>query len=329
MDLVQAEAVADLIDAASAEAARAARRTLDGEWSARLAALGASLTDLRAEVEAAIDFPEDDLEELHPHRLRQLAVRVIAGLDAALASAAQGQLLAEGLRVAIVGRPNAGKSSLLNALSGRDSAIVTEVPGTTRDTVQVSIQIDGLPVHLTDTAGLRETRDPVERIGVERAWAAARDADLVLLVVDAAAGFGGPEEAITVALPPTLPRLVVWNKIDLTGEPRGLAAATASPSVRLSARTGAGLDELRQALRSRSGYPAGDGLFSARRRHLDALTRARQHLAEAVRLAEGTPRPELLAEELRQAQRAVGEVLGTVTSEDLLDRVFSRFCIGK
>ncbi len=329
IDLVQAEAVADLIDAATAAAARAARRTLDGEWSRQLSTLGEALTDLRAEVEAGIDFPDEDLDPLDVTPVRQRAQDLLASLGAALATAARGRVLAEGLRVVIAGRPNAGKSSLLNALAGQDCAIVTDVPGTTRDAVRASIQVGGIPVHLTDTAGLRATDDPVERIGVERAWTAAREADLVLLVVDAKLGFGGPEEEIVAGLPAELPKVVVWNKVDLTDDPAGRVPDADGRTVRVSAKTGAGLGDLRKALREASGQSVDEGLFSARRRHLEALERVRGHLAEVVRLANGLPPAEILAEELRQAQRAVGEVVGTVTGEDVLDRIFSRFCIGK
>ena len=354
MDLVQAEAVADLIDAATVEAARAARRTLDGEWSRRLGEIGEALTDLRAEVEAAIDFPDEELDGADESAVSARAGEVLATLAAALEGAAHGQALAEGVRVVIAGRPNVGKSSLLNALSGSDSAIVTEVPGTTRDAIQVRVQVEGVPVSLVDTAGLRPTGDPVERIGVERAWAAARDSDLVLLVVDSTQGFGREEEEIVAGLPAELPRVVVWNKVDLTGEapgpcpsPGGAASggvasgsaalggvasggpAPAGSAVRVSARTGAGLGDLRRLLSSVCGVSPREGVFTARRRHLQALARVREHLDEVRRLAGASLPGELVAEELRQAQRALGEITGEVTSEEVLGRIFSRFCIGK
>lgn len=329
MDLVQAEAVADLIDAATVEAARAARRTLDGEWSRRLGEIGNALNALRAEVEAAIDFPDEELDGADESAVGPRAGEVLAALAAALEGAAHGQVLAEGLRVVIAGRPNVGKSSLLNALTGSDSAIVTEVPGTTRDAIHVRVQVDGVPVSLVDTAGLRPTEDRVERIGVERAWAAARDSNLVLLVVDSAAGFGREEEEIVAGLPAELPRVLVWNKVDLTGEAPGLWPAPDGPVVRVSARTGAGLGDLRRLLSKACGGSTREGVFTARRRHLQALARVRDHLGEVRRLAGASQPGELVAEELRQAQRALGEITGEVTSEEVLERIFSRFCIGK
>lgn len=329
MDLVQAEAVADLIDATTVEAARAARRTLDGEWSRRLGEISDALQALRIEVEAAIDFPDEELDGADESAVGPRAGEILMALAAALEGAAQGQVLAEGLRVVIAGRPNVGKSSLLNALTGSDSAIVTEVPGTTRDVIQVQIQVDGVPVHLVDTAGLRPTEDRVERIGVERAWAAARDSDLLLLVVDSTAGFGSEEEEIVAGLPEDLPRIEVWNKVDLTGEAPGLWPVSDGSVVRVSARTGAGLGDLRRLMTKARGGSPREGVFTARRRHLQALARVRDHLGVVRRLAGANQPGELVAEEVRQAQRALGEITGEVTTEEVLEHIFSSFCIGK
>ncbi len=328
LDLAQAEAVADLIDAASAQAARAALRSLQGEFSRRIHALVEALTELRMFVEAAIDFPAEEIDFIAEsdvgERLAALTERLAGISDAAT----QGSRLREGITLVIAGRPNAGKSSLLNALSGRESAIVTEIPGTTRDLLREQILLDGVPVHIIDTAGLRDTDDPVEREGVRRARAAVAEADRLLVVVDDAQGEGGEVRALLNEFA-ELPVTLVHNKIDLTGRKPNVEASSAETRIYLSAREGSGIDLLRRHLREAVGlHTAGEGEFTARRRHLDALARASAHLHTAAdRLTERAP--ELLAEELRLAQQALGEITGEFTSDDLLGRIFSSFCIGK
>ncbi len=326
LDLAQAEAIADLIDAGSAEAARAALRSLAGEFSREVGELAELVMELRVFVEAAIDFPDEDAEFLAgeevQERLSEIASRFAAIGDAAR----QGRALRDGLQVVIAGRPNAGKSSLLNALAGHDAAIVTATPGTTRDVLRERIHVDGLPIHVVDTAGLRDSTDAIEAEGVRRARAEIGRADLVLYVVDATAGLDAGEQA---ALPPGAAVLVAWNKTDL---PEALPAPALAdrPVVSLSALTGAGLEALREQLKSAAGYQAdAGGVFSARRRHLDALARAQSlfELAQA-RLAERAGF-ELVAEELRQAQAALGEITGAVSNDELLGAIFSGFCIGK
>jgi tRNA modification GTPase len=324
LDLAQAEAVADLIDAGSAAAARAALRSLEGEFSSRVQALEAGLVELRVYVEASIDFGDEDLELLEQGGVARRLAALGDELEALAASAEQGRLLQEGCTVVIAGRPNAGKSSLLNALAGHEAAIVTEVPGTTRDVLRERVDLDGLPLLLLDTAGLRERPERVEAEGIRRARAELARADHVLYVVDAAdpeALAAQPAERATLA--PDVPVTVVFNKADL-------AAPPPAGGIAISALTGSGLAELRAALRAALGYrPAEAGVVSARRRHLDALGRARICLAAAARrLGEGAG-TELVAEELRLAHDALGEITGRFTSEDLLGRIFASFCIGK
>ncbi|MBS0376114.1 MAG: tRNA uridine-5-carboxymethylaminomethyl(34) synthesis GTPase MnmE [Proteobacteria bacterium] len=323
LDLAQAEAVADLIDAGSAAAARAALRSLDGEFSARVHELEAGLMALRVEVEAGIDFADEGLELGDASGTAARLAALEAGLASLRASAEQGRLLQEGCTVVIAGRPNAGKSSLLNALAGHDAAIVTELPGTTRDVLRERIDLDGLPLTLLDTAGLRDDPDRIEAEGIRRAREAIRRADHVIFLVDAAdprAVAAAPAEA--AALGGTAPTLVVHSKSDLAAAPAGALA--------VSARTGAGLAALRAALKAALGYHAGgEGTLSARRRQLDALGRAAERLAAAAQQQRTRHGPELVAEELRLAHDALGEITGRVTSEDLLGRIFATFCIGK
>jgi tRNA modification GTPase len=342
LDLAQAEAVADLIDSGSAQAARAALRSLQGEFSSQVHDLAEAVLELRMWVEAAIDFPEEEVDFLGD---RALGARLefIRGRFAELAETArQGALLRDGLTLVIAGRPNAGKSSLLNRLAGYDAAIVTPVPGTTRDVLRERIEIDGLPLHVLDTAGLRESPDEVEAEGIRRAHCELARADRVLFVVDAsdAAAVAGID-ADLAALPTDAPCTVVMNKIDRTGagprvepgaEPAGGSVDGAAPPARvyLSAASGAGLDLLRRHLKDCVGFhPAGEGVLSARARHLDALRRARAHVEEAHRLLTARHAGELVAQELTDAQKALGEITGQVTSEDLLGRIFGSFCIGK
>ena len=322
LDLAQAEAVADLIDAASTEAARSAVRSMSGAFSTRVNELLEGLTRLRMLVEATLDFPEEEIDFLRDADAFGRLDRIEAALAGVRAQARQGALLREGLTVVLIGQPNVGKSSLLNQLAGFEAAIVTEVAGTTRDTVKAAIQIEGVPLHIVDTAGLRETDDAVEKIGIARTWAALEHADVALLLVDAAHGLGEHEAAILARLP-AVARLTIHNKIDATNEqPR-----VAGDEVWLSAKTGAGVALLREKLLAAAGWQAaGEGAFMARARHLDALSRAATHVA-AARAAVG--QLELFAEELRLAQLALAEITGEFTADDLLGEIFSTFCIGK
>jgi tRNA modification GTPase len=325
LDLIQAEAIADLISAGSAEAARAALRSLSGVFSGEVHALAAKVLELRAYVEAAIDFPDEDAEFLAAPEVRERLTDIAARFAAIAETVRQGRALREGLHVVIAGRPNAGKSSLLNALAGFDAAIVTEIPGTTRDVLRERIHVDGLPIHVVDTAGLRDTEDVIEVEGLRRARLEMSRADLVLYVVDGTRGFQPGESS---ALPAGAATLVVWNKVDL---PDALAAPELEdrPVVAVSALTGAGLPALREQLKSAAGYQSESSAWSARRRHLDALARA-QSLFEVAegRLGERASF-ELVAEELRQAHQALGEVTGETSSDAVLGAVFATFCIGK
>ncbi|AOY00931.1 tRNA uridine-5-carboxymethylaminomethyl(34) synthesis GTPase MnmE [Jeongeupia sp. USM3] len=327
LDLAQAEAVADLIDAQSEAAARSALKSLDGAFSREVHQLVDQLITLRMLVEATLDFPEEDIDFLEAADARGKLAGIAAQLQAVLATATQGRLLREGAHIVLIGQPNVGKSSLMNALAGDDVAIVTDIAGTTRDTVRELLSIDGVPVHIIDTAGLRDTDDVVEKIGIERTWAAIDRADLALLLLDSREGVTAHDRAILERLPATLPVLRVFNKIDLTGDgPSGEAAATAD-EIRVSAKAGLGLAALRQALLARVGWQGeSEAVFIARERHLDAIRRAQDHLdsAEAAYL-----QIELFAEELRLAQNALSEITGEFSSDDLLGVIFSRFCIGK
>ena len=318
LDLAQAESVADLIDAASGEAARSAVRSLRGEFSAAVNALVQQLIALRMLVEATLDFPEEEIDFLETADARGKLQHLRADLAALRAQASQGRLLREGVRVVLAGAPNVGKSSLMNRLAGDDIAIVTAIPGTTRDALRQDIVIEGVRFTMIDTAGLRETDDEVERIGIARSWQALHDADIALTISE-----GGEPEQQLQALPQAIVRLHVVNKIDLTGEPPGCADGTC----RISAKTGAGIDVLKTMLLEYAGWQSGiEPTFIARTRHLDALDQAAQHLAAA---ADATEQAELLAEELRQAQNAMNSITGEFCADDLLGEIFSRFCIGK
>ena len=331
LDLAQAEAVADLIDAATHEAARLARRSLDGALSERVNAAVAELVEIRTFIEGALDFPDEEVPDLPEDLLAERLDRVRRAVAGARGTAARGNLLREGFGVVIVGRPNVGKSSLLNRLVGRERAIVTEVPGTTRDTLHEPVQVDGLPLRIVDTAGLHPTDDPVERIGIERTWAAVEEADAVLAVVDDRRGLEDPDREILDRIPDRLPRVVVRNKIDLTGAPAGERESGAGLfRIRMSARTGEGVDRLCERLKALAGYePRAEGLFMARRRHLVALDEALAALDAAKRGGEEGAGSELVAEDLRLAQRALGEITGEFTTDDLLGSIFATFCIGK
>jgi tRNA modification GTPase len=329
LDLAQAEAVADLIDSGTRQAARAALRSLTGEFSGRVQEILEALTNLRAYVEAAIDFPEEEVDFLTEGDVAGRLMVIRERFEALSKAAQQGSLLREGMTVVIAGRPNAGKSSLLNYLAGHEAAIVTDIPGTTRDVLREHLSLDGLPLHLIDTAGLRESGDPVEQEGVRRARQAMQKADRVLLVVDSGQGLTEEDQRVIEALPPELPVTVLYNKIDLTAQMPTEDELDGLPSLWLSAKTGAGMDLLREHLKQTAGFEQlGEDSFSARRRHLDALTRAREHLEEAADHAE-TGSGELLAEELRLAQLCLSEITGEFTSDDLLGKIFSSFCIGK
>ncbi|MDP2787856.1 MAG: tRNA uridine-5-carboxymethylaminomethyl(34) synthesis GTPase MnmE [Pseudomonadota bacterium] len=324
LDLAQAEAIADLIDAGSREAARSALRTLDGAFSRKINVLRDGLIHLRMLVEATLDFPDEDIDFLEQADAWGKLLALQASLGAVMAQARQGALLREGLNVVLIGQPNVGKSSLMNQLAGYDAAIVTEYAGTTRDALRESIQIEGIPIHLIDTAGLRETEDPVERLGIVRTWAVLDKADIAVLLVDAGHGVGDQETTILERLP-DIPLLTVHNKIDLADEaPR---AAPDGKEVWLSAKTGAGIELLRRQLLGLAGWRSeGDGLFIARARHLDALRRA----GESLESARGAGKQlEFFAEELRLAQDALSEITGEFGSDDLLGVIFSQFCIGK
>ncbi|MBV9889851.1 MAG: tRNA uridine-5-carboxymethylaminomethyl(34) synthesis GTPase MnmE, partial [Rhizobacter sp.] len=329
LDLAQAEAVADLIDASTEAAARSAARSLEGAFSAEVDALAAAVVELRMLVEATLDFPEEEIDFLTAADAGGRLQRAQDGVDAVLARARQGALLRDGMRVVLAGQPNVGKSSLLNALAGAELAIVTATPGTTRDKIGQTIQIEGVPVHVVDTAGLRDAVDEVEEIGVARSWAEIAGADTVVFLHDLTRRGDPTYEEGDAAIAGRLPlgrRVVhVYNKLDLMRSPPG------GESLAISATTGEGLDELRRRLLALAGWQtAAEGVFIARARHVDALRRARARLAAAAaHAALGNRALELVAEELRLAHDALGEIAGAFTSEDLLGAIFSRFCIGK
>jgi len=330
MDLSQAEAVADLIDSGSRTAARSALASLEGVFSDRVRTLALALTEARAYIEACIDFPEEEIDFLSDPQLKQRLGSLRDQLAAARAGAARGVLLKEGVRVVLAGQPNVGKSSLMNLLAGRDSAIVTDIPGTTRDIIREHIQLDGLPLHVIDTAGIRAPENAVEQHGVDRAWGAIENADALLLVIDDRMGMDDTDRDILARTPAEVTRIVVNNKIDLSGADPGTQSLDDAVHVRLSAMTGAGVEALESALKQCVGYESGDdGSFMARRRHLDALSRAAIAVDAADGVLRGSSAGELAAEELRQAQQALGEITGDVSSDDLLGEIFSRFCIGK
>jgi tRNA modification GTPase len=329
LDLAQAEAVADLIAAGSETAARSALRSLEGEFSQRVRALVEGLTRLRMYVEAAIDFPEEEIDFLADERVVQELEALKDSIVQLQESTRQGCLLHDGMTVVLAGPPNAGKSSLMNALAQSEAAIVSPIPGTTRDVLRERIHIDGMPLHIVDTAGLRESRDAIESEGIRRAREQMERADRVLLVLDDAAG-GSPSAEVLKLIPADLPRTIIRNKIDLTGRAPDISNSSGRVEIALSAKTGAGLETLRRHLTECMGYqPAGEGTFIARRRHLDAIRRAQNHLAQGRARLEETRAGELLAEELRLGQQALSEITGEMTSDDLLGRIFSSFCIGK
>lgn len=334
LDLAQAEAVADLIDASSTQAAKSAVRSLQGEFSSKIRDFVETMIAIRVFVEAAIDFPEEEIDFLADTALRNKLTMLRADLKAFLATAEQGALLREGITLVLAGKPNAGKSSLLNALAGQDAAIVTDVAGTTRDVLREKINLDGVPLNIVDTAGLRETEDVVEQQGVLRAWGEIEKADAILYVVDAA---NQDKEPLTSLWPEYFQRfpdkqhniISIFNKLDLMPECAG-AFSSADKSIGVSAKTGAGLSSLKQLILKVVGYKEqAEGVFSARRRHLNAINKATDLVCHGIEQLEVANAGELLAEDLREAQRYLSEITGEFTSDDLLGVIFSSFCIGK
>ena len=334
LDLAQAEAIADLIDSSSEQAARCALRSLQGEFSQRIHELVEALIQLRIYVEAAIDFPEEEIDFLADGKVLNDLEKILAKVAAVQAEARQGSLLREGMNVVIAGRPNAGKSSLLNALAGKDTAIVTDIAGTTRDVLREHIHIDGMPLHIIDTAGLRDAPDEVERIGIDRAWKEIKKADRVLLMVDSQDTETNEPEKIWPEfiheLPASQSITVIRNKADLSGESVSIVETDSHSVITLSAKANAGIDLLREHLKKSMGFTSTtEGGFMARRRHLDAMERASELLQTGHDQLMMHGAGELLAEDLRQAQQTLSEITGEFTPDDLLGRIFSSFCIGK
>ncbi len=331
IDLAQAEGVADLIDAATTTAARAAARSLTGAFSAEVRAVVDGLTELRMFTEATLDFPEEDIEFMHAVDARGKLARLRQQLDSIAARSRQGSLLREGLDVVLIGQPNVGKSSLLNQLAGDEVAIVTPHAGTTRDAIRSSVEVRGIPLHIIDTAGLRDSTDPIEQIGIERTWTTIARADLALIVTDARVPEHAADAAIVARLPAALRRIVVRNKIDLAGIEARRSESGGTSEVWLSAKTGAGVELLREAMLAAAGaHEDMEGAFLARERHLLAMRKAATHLEAAAHHLTTLPPPlELFAEELRGAQQELSAITGEVSADDLLGVIFSRFCIGK
>jgi tRNA modification GTPase len=330
IDLAQAEAVADLISATTSAGVRAATRSLVGEFSCEIRTLLDGLVELRVFIEATLDFPEEDVDFIRTADVSGKILRLQIALDRLLARSRQGRLLLEGLDVVLIGQPNVGKSSLLNQLVGEDRAIVTPVAGTTRDAIRSSVEVDGIPLHIIDTAGLRETSDTVEQVGIARAWAEIERADLALVITDARAPQHEGNAAIVSRLHPSLARVIVRNKIDLAGMEARRSAVNGVPEIWLSAKTGSGVELLRRAILDIAGTEENThDAFLARERHLRALAAAREHVALAAAHLSSVPALELCAEELRQAHDALAEITGAHTADDLLGAIFGRFCIGK
>jgi len=330
IDLAQAEAIADLIDSASEQAARQAVRSLEGEFSKEINQLVEAITQLRIYVEAAIDFPEEEIDFISDGRVASELSNIKQNLERVFASAKQGSILREGMTVVIAGRPNAGKSSLLNALAGRESAIVTNIAGTTRDVLRENILIDGMPLHIIDTAGLRDSEDIVEQEGIKRAWTEIANADRILLVIDSQTA-EDESDAIPSELQPFIDQQklsIIYNKCDLSGHQVAIDNSEIA-RIYLSAKHAKGIDLLREHLKSCVGYNDGDTPFIARRRHIEALNLGREHIHTGEQQLLNYNAGELLAEELRIAQQALAEITGEFSSDDLLGLIFSSFCIGK
>jgi len=326
LDLAQAEAIADLIDSSSEQAARSALRSLQGDFSAAVNSLLTQITELRIYVEAALDFPEEEIDFLADQRVLDRVNGIQQQLGDIFNKAKQGSLLREGMQLVIVGKPNAGKSSLLNALAGQETAIVTEYAGTTRDVLRESINLDGMPLHIIDTAGLRDSDDPVEQIGIQRAWQAVEKADLILFLVDDTEAADKSHHVLLDQMPEHLPRLTVHNKIDKSGHAEG----SHGEHLYISAKQQIGIATLRDVLKQRMGYQAdSEDLFIARRRHLQALEETQTAVNNASEQLQLFNAGELMAEELRVAQDALGQITGRFTPDDLLGEIFSSFCIGK
>lgn len=326
LDLAQAESVADLIDATTSQAVRSAMRSLLGEFSQAIHRLVDGLIQLRMLVEAMLDFPEEEVDVPDiTQRDRQLGM-LRDELDRILNLAQQGSLLREGAHIVLVGQPNVGKSSLLNRLSGEEVALVSEIPGTTRDVIRQAIQIGGVPFHIMDTAGLRETHDAVEQMGVARTRITLQKADAILILLDASLGMSADDRKILDELPSNIPRLHIFNKVDLLAQPAHVEEWDGEYHIYLSAKTGAGLDLLRDKLLALAGWHQEAGVFMARERHVRALIAARDHLARAAKVVS---QAEFFAEELRLAQEHLNSITGEFTADDLLGEIFSRFCIGK
>lgn len=327
MDLAQAEAVADVINAATVEAAKSAVRSLSGEFSQHINTLLHKLIDLRMYVEACLDFPEEEIDFITQGRVGEKLAAIMAELSAVFANARQGSLLREGINVVLVGQPNVGKSSLMNQLAGEEIAIVTSIAGTTRDTIKNAIQINGVPLHIIDTAGLRETDDEVEKFGIARTWRATETANIALLLVDATHGITETEKSILDRLPQGIAKIWVHNKIDVSKEPAKIEEKDQAAHIFISAKTGAGVDLLKSQLLKLAGYQNNsEGVFMARARHLQALAAVDAHLQLAAGQIDSA---ELVAEELRLAQEALSSITGEFTPDDLLGEIFSKFCIGK
>lgn len=327
LDLAQAESVADLINATTEEAAKSAVRSLAGEFSKTISSFLESLTQLRVYVEASLDFPEEEIDFISSGNVLEKLQALETRLSTIFNSAKQGVLLRDGFQVVLIGQPNVGKSSLMNALSGEDLAIVTEIAGTTRDTIKSHIQINGVPLHVVDTAGLRETQDTVEKFGIDRTWQAAQSSDIALLLVDSAHGIGDEEKTILSRLKPEIHKIWVHNKIDLSKTKPYSEKIDNELHLFLSAKTGEGLDLLKQSLLDLAGYQTfEEGVFTARARHLEALAEVKTHLHNAIHSIQFG---ELVAEELTQAQKSLSRITGEFDSDDLLGEIFGKFCIGK
>ena len=334
IDLAQAEAIADLINSTTDKAALNASQSLQGVFSKKINDLVSAVTQLRIYVEAAIDFPEEEIDFIGDGIVSERLDNIIGSLAGVENEAKQGSLMQEGMKLVIAGKPNAGKSSLLNALSGQDSAIVTPIEGTTRDVLREHIQIDGMPLHIVDTAGLRESGDEIEQEGIRRAWREMESADLIVLVVDGSVA--DPEERNSSSIWPDrsqflkrdIPVVIVHNKSDLSGKSPRIDTSDESTMIHLSAKNGEGMDLLREHLKKQMGYSE-EGQFSARRRHLESLRAAGEYLQTGKQQLQNAGAGELLAEDLRQCQISLGEITGAVTSDELLGEIFSSFCIGK